>query len=238
MSMLGIVGGIAPGSSVDYYRLLIEHYRAARPDGSYPAIVLNSIDMQRFLALVEAPDRGPLIEYLLGEVGRLARAGADFGLFASNTPHLVFDEVAARSPIPLLSIVEATALAVQSMGLKHLGLLGTRFTMEGGFYPAVFARLGLRVTTPDPDDREYVHNRYFAELVHGVFHPATRLGMLAVIERLQRQAGIDGVILGGTELPFLFRDGEAPSLPLLDTTRIHVERAVAALLADPWGPAT
>ncbi len=231
MTTVGIVGGIAPASSMDYYRLLIDRYRAARPDGSYPSILLNSIDLQRFLTLVEGPDRGPLIEYLLPEVGRLARAGADFALFASNTPHLVFDELAARSPIPLLSIVEATARAAQARGLRHLGLLGARFTMDGGFYPAVFGRLGLTVSTPSAEDREYVHDRYFAELVKGIFLPATRLGMLAVIERLQRQTGIEGVILGGTELPLLFRGGEESGVPMLDTTIIHVESAVAALLA-------
>src|SRR5687767_3307642 len=105
MKTLGIVGGIAPGSTIDYYRLLVERYRARRPDGSYPSILINSIDLQRLLALV-ASDRVRLVEFLLAEVRRLASGGAEFGLLASNTPHLVFDELARESPISLISIVE------------------------------------------------------------------------------------------------------------------------------------
>ncbi len=121
---LGIVGGIAPGSTVDYYCLTVERYRALRRDGSYPSILINSIDFQHFLATVTSGDQGRLTAYLLEEVHRLARAGAHLGLFASNTPHLVFEEIEAGSPIPLVSIVEAAARAGAAMGLKRVGLLG------------------------------------------------------------------------------------------------------------------
>lgn len=230
MLTLGIIGGIAPGSTVDYYRLLVERYRERRPDGSYPSIIINSINLTHFLELVASGDRESIADYLLTEIARLARAGAGVALFASNTPHLVFDEVAKRSSIPLVSIVEATGAEAVARGFKKAGLIGTRFTMDGGFYPAVLERYGVSVVVPDAEDRAYVHDRYFKELVGLDFRQETRDGMLAVMQRMRGRDGIDAVILGGTELPLLFRDAWPADIPLLDTTRIHVEAALDCLI--------
>ena len=226
---LGIVGGIAPASTVDYYRSIIATWRERRGDDSYPSIVINSIDLSRLVELVTGNRLGELATWLAGEVDRLARAGADFALLASNTPHIVFDEVARASPIPLLSIVEAASEAAEGMGLRTVGLLGTRYTMQGRFYPDAFARRGIKVVAPAPDDRTYVHERYMAELIVDQFTEATRRGVLGVIDRLG-EAGAEGVLLAGTELPLLLRGAETP-VPLLDTAQIHVRRAVAELVA-------
>ena len=113
---LGIIGGITPPSTVDYYRQLTSRYRARSPDGSYPSPLIRSIDATRVLPLVTGGNRPALVDFLLSELGRLARGGADLGLFASNPPHVVFDEVAAESPIPLISIVEETAAAAAASG--------------------------------------------------------------------------------------------------------------------------
>lgn len=228
---LGIIGGIAPGSTVDYYRLLIESYRERKPDGSYPSILINSIDLTRMLGLVAGQRLEELTTWLLAEVERLARAGADLGLLASNTPHIVFEELRRASPIPLISIVEAACDAAVALGLKTVGLLGTRFTMEGRFYPEVFARRGIVVWPPTIEDQALVHEKYLTELVPGRFRPETQHQVLAVIERLG-EAGAEGVLLAGTELPLLLRDAGEPGVPLLDTTRIHVSRAVDELLAQ------
>ena len=214
---------------MDYYRSIIEVSRERVADGTYPSLVISSIDLSRLVELVTGNRLGELAEWLRGEVERLARAGADVGLLASNTPHIVFDEVARDSPIPLLSIVEAAAEAAEAMGLRTVGLLGTRYTMQGRFYPDAFARRGIRVLAPGPEDRTYVHDRYMDELIVDRFEEETRRGFLAVIARL-REAGAEAVLLAGTELPLLLRDASAPA-PLLDTTRIHVRRAVAELLA-------
>ena len=148
MKTLGIVGGIAPGSTVDYYRLLISSYREQRRDGTYPSILINSVDLTRMLDLVSGNRLAELTEWLVREVERLARAGADFGLLASNTPHIVFEELSRATPIPLLSIVEAAREATHDLALKTVGLLGTRFTMQGRFYPEVFAKRGIAVRRP------------------------------------------------------------------------------------------
>jgi aspartate racemase len=228
---LGIVGGIAPPSTIDYYRQLTSRYRSSSPDGSYPTILIDSVDAQRFLELVGGGDRPALVRYLQDEVARLARAGADAALFASNTPHLVFDDVAADAPVPLISIVEETAKAAEAQGWRKLGLLGARVTMEGGFYQSVFARHGHVVVVPPPEDRAYVNDIYFGELVEGVFRDETRAAVGAVVDRMAANDGIDAVILGGTELPLLLRNSDATSVPMLDTTAIHVESAVSWLLS-------
>jgi len=230
MKTLGIIGGIAPESTIEYYRLIIESYRAQNPDGNYPPLIINSINLKKMIELIEANKLAEITEYLLSELQKLARAGADIGLLASNTPHIVFDDLQHKSPIPLISIVQATCQTAQAMGLKKVGLLGTRFTMQGRFYPEVFSSRGIELVVPDINDQEYIHDKYMSELINGIFLDETRQGLLAIAERMKEKTGIQGVILGGTELPLILRDVNDLGIPLFDTTRIHVEQAVAQML--------
>lgn len=230
MKILGIVGGIAPESTIEYYRLIIETYRARKPDGGYPPLIINSIDLDKMIELVTSNRLAEMTEYLLGELGRLARAGADFGLLASNTPHIVFDELQRLSPLPLLSIVESACGAAAALGLKKVGLFGTRFTMRGDFYPAVFSRRGITLVTPGAGEQDYIHDKYMGELINGVFLPETREGLLAIVDRLVERSNVEGLILGGTELPLILRDDGGRGIPFLDTTRIHVADAVARMI--------
>jgi len=231
MKTLGLIGGIAPESTIAYYRLLIALYRQKQPDGNYPAIIINSINLKRMLKMVEAKEWAGLIEYLLGEVQKLANAGVDFGLLASNTPHIVFDDLRRQSPIPLLSIVEAACAEAKALGLWRVGLFGTRFTMQGRFYPEVFARDGIILVTPNRTEQDCIHDIYMRELINGIFLPETRERLLQIAERLKNEENIHGLILGGTELPLILRDETYNKIPLLDTSRIHVEQAVTQLLS-------
>jgi aspartate racemase len=234
MKTVGIVGGIGPESTIDYYRLIIASYRLRNPDGGYPHVVVNSIDMKKMLGLIGAGDLPDLTEYLFREVGKLARAGADFAVLASNTPHVVFDELHRRSPLPMISIVEAACEEAIRLGLKRVGLLGTRFTMQGRFYPEAFDRGGIAVLTPSSQEQTYIHDKYMGELANGIFLPETRSGLMAIAQRMRTEAAIEGLILGGTELPLILRDApntpEEP-IPFLDTTRLHVDQIVARLLS-------
>ncbi len=233
MKTLGIVGGIAPESTIEYYRLLMASYRERVTDGSAPSIVIDSIDLKKLLDLTAAGDLEGLTSYLVGEVRLLARAGAALGLVAANTPHIVFDEVLRQSPIPLVSIVEATCAAAKALGLKKVALFGTRFTMHGRFYPDVFSREGIALVLPADDDLAFIHDSYVGELVKGIYRPETREKLLAIVGRMREDEGIDGVILGGTELPLILRSETASGIPLLDTTRLHVEAALDELLGRP-----
>jgi aspartate racemase len=231
MKTVGLVGGIAPESTIEYYRLLIAEHRSRVADGSYPTILIDSIDLARMIGYVERGELETLAAYLAAEVARLAAAGADFGALASNTPHIVFDEVRRRSPIPLVSIVEATADEARSLRLTRLGLFGTRFTMQAPFYPDVFRARGLTVCAPAAEEQAYIHERYFSELVKGVFEPETREQLLAIAQRMRERDGIEGIILGGTELPLALRGAASPGLPFLDTTRIHVTTIAAEMFS-------
>ncbi|HEY2015782.1 MAG TPA: amino acid racemase, partial [Bryobacteraceae bacterium] len=159
-----------------------------------------------------------------------AAAGADFGLLASNTPHLVFDEIERQSPLPLVSIVQAACDEAKTRGLKRLGLFGTRFTMQGRAYPDVFSKEGIVLVVPDPGEQSYIHDKYLGELAKGIFLDETRRRLLAIADALRERDGIDGLILGGTELPLILKEPAYQGIPFLDTTRIHVDAAVARLL--------
>jgi aspartate racemase len=229
---LGIIGGIGPGSTVDYYQTIIELYRERIDDGSYPPILINSIDVQRVLATVGAGELKALTEWLLTELQKLERGGADFAIMASNTPHIVFDDLERQSPLPLISIVAETAGVAKARGLKRLGLFGTRFTMQGPVYRNVFSAQEMVVLPPETADLDYIHEKYMSELVEGVFLPETRAGLRAIVDRMTEESGIDGVILGGTELPLILREPAHNGIPLLNTTRIHCEAAVSRMFSQ------
>src|SRR5437899_6489953 len=158
MKTLGIIGGLGPESTIDYYGKIIALYRQRTQDGSYPEFIINSVNLRKGLDFMDANDLDGMADYLLEAIGKLARAGAEFGLISANTPHIVFDEIAPKSPIPLISIVEATCAAAKAHKLKRLALFGTRFTMQGTFYPKVFSHEGIELVMPDAKEQEYLHD--------------------------------------------------------------------------------
>src|SRR5256885_15795807 len=172
MATAGLIGGLGPESTIDYYLRIIEAWQRHDPTSS-PSLVIDSLDVQRGLSLV-ASDRPGLAEYLFGSVRRLAGAGVDFIALTANTGHIVFDELAARSPVPMVSIIEVCADEAKRRGLERLGLLGTRFTMEGAFYPAVFSKRGMGIVPPAEAERLAVHERYAGQLLKGDFLDETR----------------------------------------------------------------
>ena len=230
MKTLGIVGGIGPESTIEYYRFILEGYRARVPDGSAPHLIIDSIDVNRGIAMLDANDLPALADYIAASLERLARAGAQLGLIAANTPHIVFDEVQQRSAIPLISIVQAAADRARALGLRRIALLGTGFTMRGRFYPETFSRAGVELITPADAEKEMIHAAYIGELLKNEFLPATRDAILGIVERMRRDDGIEAVVLAGTELPLLLRGAEPEGLAFLDTTLIHVAAAVEALV--------
>jgi aspartate racemase len=221
MKIIGMIGGIGPESTIDYYRRLLDGAQKRTP-GPAPSIIINSIDLQKGLDLLGANQLSELTEYIVQELMRLHSAGADFGFLAANSPHIVFPDIARRSPIPLVSIVEATCVEAKARGFKKLGLFGTRFTMHGSFYPDVFTREGVGLVVPTADEQDYIHDKYINELIPGKFLPETRDGLLAIAARMKKDDGIQALVLGGTELPLILTDSSLLGMPILDTTQIHV----------------
>lgn len=229
MARVGLVGGLGPEATIDYYRRLIKAWRCKDPLSS-PSIVIDSVDDKVAMRLAEH-DRPALTEYILESLHRLNDAGVSFGAITSNTSHLVFDRVAPRSPVPLISIVEVCMAEARRLNLKRLAIFGTRFVMEARLYPAAAEPHGIQIVVPPERERTWLHERYVGELVKGDFRDETRRGVIAMAERLRDAKGIDGVILGGTELPLLMRDPTISDLPVLDTTGLHVAAILERLRA-------
>ena len=246
MKTVGIIGGIGPESTIEYYRGIIALYRE-RQSGTgvapvdnhaqdplainYPQIILNSINLTILLGFIMGNKLDQAADLLVNELQKLAQAGVDFGVIAAGTPHIVFDQVRERSPIPLISIVEATCEAAAKLNLKKIALFGTRFTMQGGFYSDVFSKAGITLAVPQADEQEYIHDKYMNDLVHGIILPETHDRLLAILDTMKQRDGAESLILGGTELSLIIKDTEHNGMPILDTTKIHVERIVTELLS-------
>ena len=224
-----MIGGLGPESTIDYYRFILARYRERKPDSGYPHVIINSLDVDKGIALLDAGQLEELVEYLATGIEVLVRAGAEFGCIAANSPHLVFDEAQRRSAIPLLSIVRATADHARSLGLKKVGLFGTGFTMRANFYPEELRRAGIAMVRPKEGEQEFIHRKYIGELLKNKFLPETRTEIVRIAQRMVNEDGIEAVVLAGTELPLLLRDAGL-GLKILDTTVIHVEAIVDELL--------
>lgn len=232
MRTLGIIGGTGPETTIEYYRRLIAAYRERSPEGRAPSLMINSIDSKKLVDLVTANELTQMADYLVSEVERLAQAGAGLALIAAVTPHLVFDAVQSRASIPMLSIVTATCEAAARAGLRRLALFGTRFTMQAAFFPKIFNSRQIVIVVPNEAEQAYIHEKYMSELFAGIILPETRERLLNIVQVMKEREGVDGLILGGTELSLILREPKAAGLPVLDTTQIHVDAAAEWLLQE------
>jgi aspartate racemase len=230
MGIMGVIGGLGPESTLEYYRSLISLYREHKKDGNNPHILINSINMKRLLDLIVADRLEEAASYLGEEIERVAKAGASFCIVTAGTPHIVFESLRANSTIPLISIVEETCKHTKRLGLRRVGLFATKFTMQGKFYRKVFDGEAITIITPNPDDQNYIHEKYMTELVSGIVLDETKQRLLSIAQALKTEQNIEGLILGGTELSLILSDGDDADIPFLDTTRIHAQSAVEELL--------
>ena len=231
MKLLGMIGGMSWESSAQYYRLINEGYRAARgPTASAPCL-LWSFDFAPIEALQRNGDWAAQTALMEDAARRLVSAGADGLMICTNTMHLMADAVEQAAGVPLLHIADPAGEAIRAAGLGKVGLLGTAFTMEQAFYrDRLVQRFGLEVIVPDADDRATVHRVIYDELIAGVISEKSRDAYRGVIAGLIAR-GAQGVILGCTEIMLLIGAGDS-AVPLFDTTALHAEAAVAALLAS------
>jgi aspartate racemase len=230
--ILGIVGGTGPESTVDYYRSIIAIWQRRVGDGSYPRLIINSVEAGQLFRDLARADYRAIAAAVVPALQQLAAAGAGAALLASNATHLAFDAIAPVSPLPLLHIVDAATKAAAAAGHRRLGIFGTRFVMEAPMYPDRFGARGMTVVVPTAEEREYIHGKYFGELVRGMFFDETRDGLVELIARMRDRDGIDGLILGGTELALILTEPSYADVPILNTAKIHAEAAVDWLLRD------
>lgn len=225
MAKIGMISGFGPESTLDYYRLLIETYRSQTDDENNPEIIIYSMNMNNHMKLVAARQWDELVKWLVDGIEILQRGGADFGFISANTPHIVFDRVQALSPIPLISIVDETCGYIRKTGIKKVALLGTRFTMQSDFYQKSCNQTGIEVFLPNDKEQDYIQEKLMTEIEIGRFLDQTRNGLLDIIRRMIDDDGIQGVILGCTELPLILTRSEF-RVPFFNTTQIHVESII------------
>jgi aspartate racemase len=227
---IGILGGMSPESTIEYYQYITRGYTARFGDYAYPEVLIYSVSFQPYVDWPEQ-DRWDLVAQGLIEAGRnLQAAGADFLLIATNTMHLVVDQVQDAVDLPVLSMLDVVADACLAQGISTVGLLGTRFTMEKSFYQDALARRGLTVLVPVAQERAYVNRVIYDELVAGDIRKESRAGYVAIIQSLAAR-GAEAVILGCTEIPLLVREHDV-KLPLLDTTVLHAQAALEYALGE------
>ena len=232
MRPVGLVGGLSWHSTVDYYRLINQAVNDRYGNNTNPPLQLWNLNQARIHEL-QNRDEWDEIAKVIGEAAKvLQKGGAQAIVLCSNTAHKVYPKVAAQVSIPVLHIGDAVGRAVQGKGLKKVGLIGTRFTMEDGFLKD-WLRDYYRIETLTPErgeDRSELHRIIQRELGMGIFKPETKAYVLAQIETLRRR-GAEGIILGCTELPLIIRPKDV-NFPSFDTTALHAEMAVAFILGS------
>ncbi len=230
MKLIGLIGGMSWESSLEYYRIMNETTKERLGGLNSARVLIDSINFGELEPMMSSGQWDKAAEMLIESARRLERGGADFFLIGTNTLHKVSAEVQSAVNIPLLHMADAVGLEIAAMGLTRVGLLGTKFTMDGDFLSGPLTdKYGLQVTTPSAESGQSLHDIIFQELCLGQFLDESRARVGGIIGELAA-AGVEGVILGCTELPLLIKQEDSP-LPLLDTTAIHARRSVELALA-------
>jgi len=230
LKTIGLIGGMSWESSLEYYRILNETTKSKLGGLHSARSIMYSVDFAEIEALQHQDRWDEAAQLMVAAAQSLERAGADFVVICTNTMHKLADQIQSNISIPLLHIADATAERVQAAGLRKIGLLGTRFTMEHDFYKGrLIDKHGLAVITPDNEDREAVHRIIYDELCLGVVKQESREQYIGIMEKLV-EGGAEGIILGCTEIELLVHDGDS-RVPLFPTTRIHAIAAVEYALA-------
>ena len=229
MPTLGIIGGIAPPSTIEYYRAVIDIHRE-RTGGRAPRVLINSLDGDEVLRHLSSAQTVELAALLRQGIRDLAAGGAHLAVLASASVHIAFERLQEESPLPLIGIVDATVEA--SRAHSRLGLFGTNFTVRADLFGPKLAACGISVVRPTPREQDDIHRIYLEELVAGHFRSSSRSRLVEIAYRMREEELIDGVLLAGTELPLILPDKHYDGLPFINTSRAHVEAAVTAMLAS------
>ena len=232
MKKLGLIGGMSWESTVTYYKIINEKVGEALGGSSSADMIIRSLDLAE-IEWLQDNDRWDAVAYILTEAAReLESVGADFIVMASNTVHKVYDEVASSVNVPVLHIADPTVGAVQRAGVLSIGLLGTRYTLEGDFLKEKLEAAGIYVIVPELEKVDLIHKAIFTEAVVGNVSDETKSLFISVIDEFARQ-GAQGVILGCTELGLMI-DSDDSGLPLFDTAVLHAERAAEEMLMTEY----
>ena len=224
---IGIIGGISHESTIKYYEFILKKYFARKRNYHYPEVVIFSLDLAKLVGFEERGDIDGYIRYLTTAVNSLEKSGAEFILIAANSPHAVFDVLQKKASVPLLSIVEITAVEAKKLKMKKLLLIGIKHTMQSPFYRDVFAKHDMEVITPSEKEQDDINTIIFKEFVLGIYKNTTRNKLLDIINNYD----VDGVILGCTELSLAINQ-EDTKIKLLNTLELHALAVLDYSLKD------
>ncbi len=223
MKRIGLIGGMSWKSSQDYYRIINEEVKA-QLGGSHSAnCIMYSFDFQLIEDLQHKGAWEKLTQIMVDEANNLKTAGAEFIVICANTMHIMAKDIEEKTNLKVLHIAQATASAIKEKQLKKVLLLGTKFTMEGTFYKDILNENNIEVIIPNDEDREFIHQVIFTELVRGIVKDESKQKYISIINSL-KEKGIEGVVLGCTEIPMLVKQ-EDLDIPVLNTTEIHSKAA-------------
>ena len=231
MKKLGLIGGTGPESTIAYYKGIEYGVQQRSGRSFFPNLTIEILSVFDVLGFCEREDYTGLTEYLLKGIQNLAAAGAEYAALTGITPHIVFDELAAASPIPLISMVDTARDHAAECGYKKVCLLGTLPTMDGKFFQHSFAKCGIEVVTPNAEEKRYIETKIETELEFGKVLPETQQTFRKIVEHIIQEEKVQAVVLGCTELPLVFRDIELP-VPYIDVMQLHINTLADLIMRD------
>ena len=232
MKKIGLIGGVGPESTIEYYRLIIKRFQERLKTKEYPEIIVNSINNTKMLGYVFNNQLDGLVNYLAKSINILENSGVDYAAIASNTPHIVFNAIKEKVHIPLISIVEETCREMALHKITRVGLFGTKSTMTKGFYNIEAKKIGVDIVIPESGQQDYIHDKYMSELIFNKIVPETKRQLIQIVENLKVKDSIEGLILGGTELPLILSQSDFVDIKIFDTMKIHVESIVTTMIEE------
>jgi len=234
MKKLGIVGGIGPASTIEYYKSINEGYQKSLVNpskcGENPPIIIDSLNLAVAYDLVEKKDWKNFADLFINSIRVLHCAGAEVAAISANTAHIVFNEVLAQSPIPVIGLIDETCKYGQIQGCKKAIVFGTGFTMNSGMYEKKCAEYGIEAIVPDETDQQTIHNIIFPNLVAGIVQENDKETIMKIAKKMLFEYKADALILGCTELPLLIQPDDLNAV-LLDTTKIHIDAILKYILS-------
>jgi aspartate racemase len=229
VNKIGILGGMGPESTVEYYKQIISGYKEKTSDENYPKIFINSINMTEMLSYVAKGDNENLIKLLVNEINKLEKIGADFVAIASNTPHVVIEEIKQKITVPIISIVEETCKYAKNNNHKKVLLTGTLFTMKNNFYKTSFDKYKIECIVPNDDEKTIIQNIIFPDLENGIINEEDKIVFKKICNKIIKDNMIDGIVLGCTELPLMIKKNDF-EIKVLDTMEIHIKSTLRSIV--------
>lgn len=221
MKKIGLVGGIGPASTVEYYLGLIEKCRKEQGEDTYPEIVIDSVNMVKHDATLKECNYDSLCDYLLLSISNLKAAGAEIAAITANSEHIIWDMACGHFQLPVISIVDATVKEIKRMEYKRVLVFGTTFTLYSGLYKNALESNGITAIIPSNRDISIIGDLIYPNLENGIVIPGDKRKLITLAEKYIAEEKADAMILGCTELPLAIRQ-EDIGIPILNTTEIHI----------------